>query len=48
MVANSKKNSQPRAKQRIKRESEALRRNLAKRKLQQEKINELKKETNNG
>lgn len=47
MVANQK-NAQPRAKIRISREAQALRKNLAKRKLQQAKRLELKKEKNNG
>lgn len=48
MIANQKKNNQPRSKARISREAEALRKNIAKRKLQQSKRSELKKETNNG
>lgn len=48
MAESLKKNSQPRSKARIAREAEALRKNLAKRKLQQSQREKLKKESNNG
>ena len=48
MAEKSNKKSQPRSKQRIAREAEALRKNLAKRKIQQSQLDKLKKESSNG
>ncbi len=48
MADTDKKKSQPRSKQRIEREAAALRRNLAKRKQQQQALEKLKKEAKNG
>ena len=48
MAKNQNKKAQPRAQQRIAREAEALRKNLAKRKLQQSQREQLKKEKNDG
>ena len=48
MADTSTKKSQPRSKARIAREAEALRKNLAKRKLQQSQREQQKKEVKNG
>ena len=48
MTEVQKKVSQPRSKQRIAREAEALRKNLAKRKIQQSQREQQKKEAKNG
>jgi len=48
MTKNLTQKSQPRSQQRVEREAKALRRNLVKRKLQQEHLNKQKKENNNG
>ncbi len=48
MTEIKEKTTSSRAKQRIEREAQALKRNLAKRKIQQQNREKLKKEKNNG